>query len=245
MAGGENPAVTKKEIEIRQLFRLEEFSDVVRLQREIWRFPDIDLLPLRFLVVISHVGGHVFGGYDGDRMIAICFALPGLKPGGMTYLHSHMLGVLPAYRDTGIGRRLKMRQREEALSRGIKLIEWTFDPLELKNAHLNLVKLGAIVRRYQKNQYGITESPLHGGLPTDRCYAEWWLDEQRPKGTNIVERISYPADIARIRAEDSGRARAIQAANAVKFQGAFARGLAVTGFERSETEGTYLLEPWK
>ena len=245
MAGGESGAVMQKEIEIRQLFHIDEFRDVVRLQQEIWGFPDLDLLPMRFLVVISQVGGHVFGGYDGDNMIAICFALPGMKPDGMPYLHSHMLGVLPGYRDTGIGRRLKMRQREEALARGIPLIEWTFDPLELKNAYLNIVKLGAIVRRYKVNQYGITESPLHGGLPTDRCYAEWWLNEQRPKGTNIVERISYPADIARIRAEDNDRARDIQAANAAKFKDAFARGLAVTGFERSATEGTYLLEAWK
>jgi predicted GNAT superfamily acetyltransferase len=153
--------------------------------------------------------------------------------------------VQPGYRDTGLGRKLKLRQREEALARGLNLIEWTFDPLELKNAYLNIVKLGAIVRRYSENQYGVTASPLHGGLPTDRCYAEWWLNEDRAKGTNIVERIAYPFDIARIRAEDNARARAIQQANAQKFQEAFAQGLAETGFERSEAEGTYLLEPWK
>lgn len=238
-------AGSEKVIEIRQLFQLDEFRDVMRLQQEIWGFADIELLPLRFLVVVSRVGGHVFGAYDGVEMIAFCFAIPGIKPGNVPYLHSHMLGVLPGYRDFGIGRKLKLRQREEALSRGIELIEWTFDPLELKNAYLNIVKLGAIVRRYSENQYGVTASPLHGGLPTDRCYAEWWLTEQREKGTNIVERISYPADIARIRAEDNARARDIQQANAEKFQSAFASGLAVTGFERSETEGTYLLEPWK
>ena len=131
------------------------------------------------------------------------------------------------------------------LSRGINLIEWTFDPLELKNAYLNIVKLGAIVRRYSENQYGLTASPLHGGLPTDRCYAEWWLTDTREKGRHVVERISYPADIARIRTEDNERARAIQQANAEKFKRAFAAGLAVTGFERSESEGTYLLEAWK
>ena len=245
MAGSENGTVDPKRFEIRQLFHLEEFRDVVRLQQEIWGFADIELLPLRFLVVISRVGGHVFGAYDGREMVGICFALPGMKPDGMPYLHSHMLGVLPPYRDYGLGRRMKIRQREEAMARGIQLIEWTFDPLELKNAYLNIVKLGAIVRRYSENQYGITASPLHGGLPTDRCYAEWWLTDQRPKGTNIVERISFPADIARIRAEDLARARDIQQANAEKFKSAFARGLAVTGFERSETEGTYLLEPWK
>ena len=245
MAASESAEVGPKTIEIRQLFHLDEFQDVLRLQQEIWSFADIELLPLRFLVVVSRIGGHVFGAYDGAEMIAFCFAIPGFKPGNAPYLHSHMLGVLPGYRDTGIGRRLKLRQKEEALGRGIRLIEWTFDPLELKNAYLNIVKLGAIVRRYSENQYGVTASPLHGGLPTDRCYAEWWLDDTREKGKNIVERISYPADIGRIRAEDNARARAIQQANAEKFQAAFAGGLAVTGFERSAGEGTYLLEPWK
>lgn len=245
MAASESAEVGQNTIEIRQLFHLDEFRDVLRLQQEIWSFADIELLPLRFLVVVSRIGGHVFGAYDADEMIAFCFAIPGFKPGNVPYLHSHMLGVQPKYRNTGIGRKLKLRQREEALSRNIELIEWTFDPLELKNAYLNIVKLGAIVRRYSVNQYGVTASPLHGGLPTDRCYAEWWLADAREKGRNVVERISYPADIARIRAEDNERARAIQQANGERFLQAFANGLAVTGFDRSENEGTYLLEPWK
>lgn len=242
-------------IEIRQLFQLAEFEEVVRLQKEIWGFADIELLPRRFLVVVSKVGGHVFGAYDGAQMAGFCFAIPGIKAGGMPYLHSHMLGVLPAYRDGGLGRKLKLRQREEALSRGIELIEWTFDPMELKNAFLNIEKLGAIVRRYHENQYGLTASPLHGGLPTDRCYAEWWINTPRVKAllagepagpvAGSGERISYPADIARIRAQDPGRAREIQKANGETLLRAFGKGLAATRFERSETEGTYILEPWQ
>jgi predicted GNAT superfamily acetyltransferase len=239
-------------IEIRSLSQLDEFAEVVRLQEAIWGFDATDLLPMRFLVVLTKVGGHVFGAYDGSRMIGFCFAMPGIKPGPAPYLHSHMLGVLPDYRDRGVGRRLKLRQREDALARGISLIEWTFDPLELKNAFFNLERLGAIVRRYVPNQYGITASPLHGGLPTDRCYAEWWLDSPRVKmrvkggGSGIApqENIAYPTDIARIRMEDPGCAREIQRANAARFQDAFARGLAVTGFERGATASRYLLEPW-
>jgi predicted GNAT superfamily acetyltransferase len=246
-------ARSEKMIEVRQLFHLEEFQDVLRLQKVIWGFDDVELLPLRFLVVVSKVGGHVFGAYDGPEMIAFCFAIPGVKPGNMPYLHSHMLGVLAPYRDLGIGRKLKLRQREDAMARGIRLIEWTFDPLELKNAFFNIERLGAIVRRYNPNQYGLTASPLHGGLPTDRCYAEWWLDSPRVAtilaGGKVESspqlRIAYPVDIARIRAEDSKRARAIQRDNAEKFQKAFAEGLAVTRFERSDAEGAYLLEPWK
>jgi predicted GNAT superfamily acetyltransferase len=259
-------AGSEKVIEIRQLSRLDEFSDVLRLQQVIWGFAEVELLPVRFLVVASKIGGHVFGAYDGVEMVGFCFAIPGIKtdgvktdgvkPGiktvGLPYLHSHMLGVLPGYHNAGIGRRLKLRQREEALSRGIELIEWTFDPLELKNAFLNIERLGAIVRHYYPNQYGTTSSPLHGGLPTDRCMAEWWIDTPRVRSIlagafvvrNPQENISYPADIAHIRTVDSVRAREIQAANADRFLRAFESGLAVTGFERSDTEGTYLLEAW-
>jgi predicted GNAT superfamily acetyltransferase len=241
------------EIEIRQLFKLDEFEVVLRLQGEIWGFADLELLPLRFFVVVSKVGGHVFGAYDAGRMIGFCFAIPGVKANGQAYLHSHMLGVLPEYRNSGIGRRLKLRQRDEALARGIKLIEWTFDPMELKNAFFNIERLGAIVRRYYENQYGLTQSPLHGGLPTDRCIAEWWIDSPRVRRvleggrpeTHSVERIAYPADIATIRADKRGCAREIQRENGEKFMKAFTRGMAVTAFARSETHGTYLLEPYE
>jgi predicted GNAT superfamily acetyltransferase len=195
-------------IEIRQLFELPDFEEVLHLQQAIWGFPDIELLPLRFLVVVSHVGGHVFGAYDGQMMVGFLFAIPGIKPGGQPYLHSHMLGVLPAYRDAGVGRSLKLKQREEALARGIELIEWTFDPLELKNAFFNIERLGAIVRRYHENEYGITFSPLHGGLPTDRCYAEWWIGSARVEAavgrtpSSVLdpqvrpsEAFSHPSDI--------------------------------------------------
>jgi predicted GNAT superfamily acetyltransferase len=244
-------------IEIRQLSELDEFADVLRLQQVIWGFADVELLPLRFLVVVSKVGGHVFGAYDVGQtppaMVGFCFAIPGVKPPGQPYLHSHMLGVLPAYHNAGIGRRLKLRQREEALSRNIQLIEWTFDPMELKNAFLNIERLGAIVRRYSENQYGVTNSPLHGGLPTDRCVAEWWLDSPRVRATlagekvehHPVDCIAYPSEIAEIRSREPQRAREIQEANAGRFLQAFSGGLAVTGFVRTPLEGTYLLEPWQ
>ena len=240
-------------IEYRQLFSLPELEEVLQLQQTIWSFADIELLPLRFLVVVTRVGGHVFGAYDDGRMVGFCFAIPGVKADGRTYLHSHMLGVLPDYRNFGIGRKLKLMQRDEAMGRGIQLIEWTFDPMELKNAFLNIEKLGAIVRRYTENSYGVTASPLHGGLPTDRCTAEWWIDAPRVRqalaGETLqhaaVECVAYPADIAQIRRDDAERAREIQRANGIKLRDAFSRGLAVTGFSRGPAEGTYLLEPWK
>lgn len=239
-------------IEIRALSQLDAFEEVERVQQSVWGFADRELLPARFIVVVNRIGGQVFGAYDAGKLVGFCLAVPGLKPDGCPYLHSHMLAVLPEYRNAGVGRSLKLRQRSDALARGLGLIEWTFSPLELKNAFLNIERLGAIVRRYLENQYGISSSPLDGGLPTDRCVAEWWIATPRVEAAvagekpapRFVERITVPADIARIRREQPERAREIQRTNAERFQDCFARGLAVTGFQRAAADGVYLLEPW-
>jgi len=164
-----------------------------------------------------------------------------------------MLGVLPEYRNYGIGRMLKLKQREEALAQGVQLIEWTFDPLELKNAHFNIESLGCIVRRYVRNQYGISSSRLQAGLPTDRCTAEWWIatdwveaaierrERTRPP---IVARIAIPQNIAHLKKEDPHAARTIQTEASAQFLENFEKGLAVVGFEQSETAGTYLFGEW-
>ena len=241
-------------IEVRPLTEREDLKTVVRLQREIWGFEDVDLIPLRLFVVATKIGGQVFGAFDGRQMIGFCMALPGLKAGGKTYLHSHMLGVLPDYRNSGVGRALKLAQRDDALGRGVGLIEWTFDPLEIKNAFFNIERLGAIVRRYVLNQYGTTSSPLHGGLPTDRCIAEWWIASPRvnaiTSGQEFVRntaemRIAIPSEIAAMRVHDPAYAKDIQQKAAEHFRGAFDRGLAVIGFEKSEQAGTYLLGKWE
>src|SRR3954465_4811541 len=207
-------------LQIRQLESLTDFSQVVALQQEIWGFEDVELLPRRLFVVASKIGGQVLGGYDQDRLVAFCLCIPGMKPGGRSYLYSHMLGVLGPYRNTGLGRRMKLVQREFALASNVEVIEWTFDPLELKNAFFNIEKLGAIVRRFVHNQYGTTSSHLHGGLPTDRLIAEWHLGSPRTLellgGVELsrravqsgVVRISVPSDIADIRSKDPERARA-------------------------------------
>lgn len=240
-------------IEIRVLSRTEEFEQAVELQREIWGFHELELLPVRFFVVASSVGGQTFGAYDGDRMVGFLLAIPGLKPAGKLYLHSHMTGVLEAYRNRGVGRMLKLRQRDDALARGFDLVEWTFDPLELKNAYFNIERLGAVVRRYVLNQYGRTSSRLHGGLPTDRCVAEWWIRHPRvealisgrPLPRPAVEaRIEVPIEISRLRAEDPREARRIQEKVSARFLELLGAGLAVIGFERAPSAGVYLLGRW-
>jgi len=244
-----------KRATIRALHTEQEFQDAVQLQKDIWGFDDIELLPVRLFIVATKVGGQALGAFDGKRMVGFCLAIPGLKPGGGSYLHSHMLGVTPEYRDSGVGRQLKLKQREDALARGIDLIEWTFDPLEIKNAHLNIERLGAIVRRYVRNQYGTTTSHLHGGLPTDRCVAEWWITSPRVKAVieggppearpEIAERISVPAEIAILRRSDTKRARQVQQEISSRFEEYFARGLAVLGVERSAEGGAYLFGRWE
>ena len=241
------------EIEIRQLAELEEFAGVVRLQREIWGFQDIELLPLRLFVVADKIGGQVLGAFDAGKMVAFCLCIPGLKPDGKQYFHSHMLGVLPPYRNTGLGRRMKLAQREYALARRIDLIEWTFDPLELKNAFFNIERLGAIARRYVHNQYGRTSSHLHGGLPTDRLIAEWWIASsrvdaianQRPgEPPSIEARIEVPANISVLVQEDAERAREIQTRVGERFDTYFRSGLTVVGIQKDHDSSVYLLGRW-
>lgn len=240
-------------IEIHKLSKHAEFEAAVLLQKEIWGYADVELLPLRLFVVADKIGGQVLGAFDEGRMVAFCLGVPGLKPGGKYYLHSHMLGVLPEYRNTGLGRQMKLKQREEALERGIDLIEWTFDPLEIKNAYFNIERLGTIVRRFVHNQYGSTSSHLHTGLPTDRCTAEWWIDSSRVRTlladgeletAEVRQIISVPADIVQLRRNDPERARGIQKEIADQFVAYFDAGLAVTRFRKTDESADYLLTEW-
>jgi predicted GNAT superfamily acetyltransferase len=218
---------------VRPLSCHEEFAEAVGLQQLIWGFEDLELLPVRFFVVASRIGGQTLGAFDGSRMAGFLLAIPGLKKDGIQYLHSHMLGVLPGYRDAGVGRMLKFAQREDAQARGIRLIEWSFDPFEAKNAYFNIERLGAIVQSYVPNMYGTRTSILDGDLPTDRCIADWWISESHSK-TPVAARVSLP------------RQKTIESQQALgnELQRYFSEGLAITGFERSEDGGTFLLSPW-
>jgi predicted GNAT superfamily acetyltransferase len=231
-----------------------EFEDCVRLQKEVWNFADVDLVPLRMFVVAEKVGGQVLGCFDGAHMAGFALAIPGSRC-GHAYLHSHMLAVRPEYRDRGIGRRLKLAQRDDALARKFELMEWTFDPLEIKNAYFNIERLGAIARRYTINQYGISSSPLHGGLPTDRLVAEWWLHSRRVEQVlseqsplkKIERKIEVPAQIGEWKASAGDRRRAVdlQTKNREQFLESFAAGLAVLGYQRDEKgNGIFLLGRW-
>lgn len=242
-------------IEIRKCSGLEEMRACVALQKEVWNFTDIELVPLRIFVVAEKVGGQVIGAFEGKELVGFAFAIPGIR-GGYPYLYSHMLAVRKDHRNAGLGRRLKLFQRHDALARGFELMEWTFDPLEIKNAYLNLEKLGAIARRYNLNQYGITSSPLQGGLPSDRLVAEWWLKSKRVEALltegkrpafKSVRSISVPAEIYQWKASPETRpqAQAVQERNREQLLQAFAEGLTVLGYERDpQGNGKFLLGKW-
>jgi predicted GNAT superfamily acetyltransferase len=241
-------------IHIAPLTTLDQFERCVVLQLEVWGYSDGDVIPRRVFLVAQRIGGQVLGAFDGDTIVGFAMALPGFRD-GHPYLHSHMLAVLSDYRNAGLGRRLKLAQREDAIARGFELMEWTFDPLEIKNAHLNIARLGAIARRYKPDFYGPSSSPLQGGLPTDRLYAEWWLRSPRvlsilggdAQSIQTVERVTVPHTIYQWKkdAQQRGLARAVQSGNREALESAFQRGLSAIGYERdAEGNGSFLLGPW-
>jgi predicted GNAT superfamily acetyltransferase len=253
-AGIERP-VNSDSILVRECHGLDEMRACVALQKEVWGFSDIELVPLRMFVVAEKVGGQVIGAFEGNELIAFAFAVPGVRDRHV-YLYSHMLAVRKQYRNTGLGCRMKLAQRNDALARGFDLMEWTFDPLEIKNSYFNLERLGAVARRYNVNQYGITSSPLQGGLPTDRLVAEWWLKSKRVEhllatgknpGFTTVQMISVPAQIYEWKADPATRnqAQQVQERNREVFQKAFADDLTVLGYRRDpQGDGEFLLGRW-
>jgi predicted GNAT superfamily acetyltransferase len=241
---------------VRKCDSLDEMSACVSLQKEVWNFTDAELVPLRVFVVAAKIGGQVIGAFEDGKMVAFALSLPGSRA-GHSYLHSQMLAVRSPYRNAGLGRQIKLFQRDDALASGFELIEWTFDPLEIKNSYLNLERLGAIARRYHVNQYGITSSPLQGGLPSDRLVAEWWLKSKRVEGLLREGRrpefmtqktISVPAEIYEWKASPASRERAreVQENNRKDFLHAFSDGLAALGYERDALgAGKFLLGRWE
>jgi predicted GNAT superfamily acetyltransferase len=259
-------------IAIRSCEGFDELEACVQLQIETWGMDTGEVVARKTFFLAQKIGGQVIGAFDAEitsastqsksnSLVGFVMALPGVKSGGLNgepqpYLHSHMLAVRESYRNHGLGAQLKQEQRREALARGIRLIEWTFDPLEIKNAHLNIQKLGATACRYFENFYGASSSRLQGGLPTDRLLAEWRLDspwveahlEGRPADAQFLnerveERILVPAAIHLWKASQADRelASKIQLENRSRFKQAFSQGLAVLGFYL-DAEGNGIFE---
>lgn len=228
-------------VRIEPLFRLRDFDAAVELERTIWGYRDLDIDSRAILIIASRFIGQIFGAYDADRLVGMALAFYPDKP---ACLHSHRVGVLPEYQNQGIGYRLKLAQRDEALTRGISTIQWTFDPLQSRNAYFNISRLGGIARTYIPNLYGETSSPLHAGLPTDRILIEWLLEDPRVVETLRGRKRAPQPDAVRIELpppegrKDSGEQQRVREA----FQECFSRGYALTGFVSDQGRDTYLLE---
>ena len=253
-------------VQFRACKGFDELEACVQIQIATWGYDESDAIPRKTFLLAQKIGGQVIGAFESGfsnglasgsagTLVGFAMSLPGIKNVDgrpSPYLHSHMLAVLESHRNRGLGAQLKWEQRREALSRGIRHMEWTFDPLEIKNAFLNIHRLGAIAREYRVDFYGVSSSRLQGGLPTDRLLAEWELDSPRVNAIlarrpadelEIEECIQVPIAIGQWKADEVSRnkALAVQKENQQKFQEAFSRGLAVMGFSR-DAEGNGIFE---
>ena len=244
-----------EETTIRECTTIEEFDGCVALQREAFGLPDLELSPRRHLIVSRQAGGWTLGAFVGERMVGFVHHLAAVR-GDEIFGYSHMMAVAKDYQNKGVGARLKWAQRERALGEGRKRIKWTWDPMQARNAHFNLNRLGAIVDTYADNFYGIDYSADASitdriGLPSDRLFATWHIDSERVRALasgaaaayagKQVGSIAIPAQWNALVKNDPQRALDEQARVRNEFEEAFAQHLICAGFERGEDQSRYLL----
>jgi predicted GNAT superfamily acetyltransferase len=170
--------MTSSAIVIRDIESFNEMHEVEVLQKDVWQFSDLDVVPRTILVPTKEVGGVLLGAYDGSALVGFAYGFPGYEHGEATH-HSHMLAVRPEYRNFNLGFQLKLAQRERVLSQGIKRITWTFDPLQSRNAYFNFAKLGVIADSYRLDFYGATTSSFLHQAGTDRLWVTWLIESER------------------------------------------------------------------
>ena len=238
---GEVASAHQSNISVRPLLSHEDFDKAVVVQRQVWGYLDLELDSRTILAVAARFAGQVLGAFDENRLIGLSLAFATIPPGR---LHSQSVGIHPDYQNRGIGRMLKLAQRADALARDIDLIQWTFDPLQALNAHFNLVRLGGVAKTYIPNFYGITSSPLHGGMPTDRLLIEWQLESDRvqrilagepPVSSRDVREIRLPAASQRLDP-------VAQATLREQFLQCFNEGYAACDFRNESDVDIYVLE---
>ena len=245
------------EITIRECQSIEEFDSCIDLQREAFGLPDLEISPRRHLIVSRQAGGWTLGAFEGERLIGFVHNLAGVKPNNEIFGYSHMMAVVRDYQNKGVGARLKWAQRERAMSEGRKFIKWTWDPMQARNAHFNLNRLGVTVDTFADNFYGTdydsdplqtTEMP---GLQSDRLFANWHLDSERVKtlgkgqpfnlSVKPAAVVVIPNNWTELVRTDVERARAEQLRVRTEFKNLFGDGLICAGFERDEEKPKYLL----
>lgn len=247
--------VSSNEVEIRECVSVPDLDSCLQLQRDVFGFPELEVSPRRHLVVSREAGGWTLGAFAGKTMVGFVHHMVGVR-GREVIGYSHMMAVSQAAQNQGVGARLKWAQRERALAEGVKFIRWTWDPMQARNAHFNLNRLGVEVSAYADNFYGTNYSVAGNydgadrGLDSDRLIAYWHLDSDRvqtiadgkPSAPETIEReIAIPADWSGLVKADVAKARAEQLRVRAEFQNAFTEGLICTGFTRDDGQPRYLL----
>ncbi|HEY2960896.1 MAG TPA: GNAT family N-acetyltransferase [Pyrinomonadaceae bacterium] len=247
-----------EEIQIRECATIEEFDSCVALQREAFGLPDLEISPRRHLIVSRQAGGWTLAAFVADRMVGFVHHLAAVRPDNEIFGYSHMMAVAKDYQNKGVGARLKWAQRERALAEGRTFIKWTWDPMQARNAHFNLNRLGVTVDTYTENFYGTDyfADPLQAeenrpGLQSDRLVARWELKSPRVAAlasgltpaieVKPVASVAIPAEWSALVKRDPHRAREVQARVRTEFQQLFAKGLICAAFERGAEESSYLL----
>ncbi|HEU0252461.1 MAG TPA: GNAT family N-acetyltransferase [Pyrinomonadaceae bacterium] len=244
-----------EETTIRECTTIEEFDGCVYLQREAFGLPDLELSPRRHLIVSRQAGGWTLGAFVAERMVGFVHHLAAVRADNEIFGYSHVMAVAKDYQNKGVGARLKWAQRERALAEGRKLIKWTWDPMQARNAHFNLNRLGAIVEHYADNFYGVdynldTDVKEKLGLPSDRLFATWNIASSRvavlSSGSPVAVEakpavsVAVPTEWNSFVKREVHRARDEQARVRAEFKQALTQGLVCAGFERGSDESKYL-----
>jgi len=250
------------DIVIRECVTIEELDNCVRLQREVFGLPDLEISPRRHLIVSRQAGGWTLGAFVAQRLVGFVHHLAAIR-GVEIFGYSHMMAVDPEFQNQGVGARLKWSQRDRAIEEGRNFIKWTWDPMQARNAHFNLNRLGVTVGNYAVNFYGTdypssprTPNDERAGIDSDRLFASWQLESPRvirlANGTDspaeaVSEKpaatIEIPANWSKLCRENAAQARQEQLRVRGEFQQAFTAGLVAAGFERSPEQPRYLLYP--
>lgn len=252
----EEAAANETAIEIRECITIDEFERCITLQRDVFGFPDIEVSPRRHFIVSRRSGGWVLGAFVGDDLVGFVHQMAAVD-GVEVFGYSHMLAVHRLYQNKGVGARLKWAQRERAVTEGRTLIRWTWEPLQARNAHFNLNRLGVVVHSYAVNFYGTdysvprSEIAKAPGIDSDRLFAEWELTSDRveaiARGDNMktparpAATIEIPANWYGLIKDDAAAARREQLRVRSEFENAFADRLICTGFDRDAVPPRYLL----
>jgi predicted GNAT superfamily acetyltransferase len=243
-------------IEVRECRTIEEFDACVRLQCEVFGGPAINISPRKYFIMSRRAGGWTLGAFSGGELVGFVHLAVAVRGGHEIIGYSHMMAVAAPYQNKGLGARLKWAQRERALSEGRAFITWTWEPMRARNAHFNLNRLGATVSSYGVNFYGPDdlswgEYAGHGGIDSDRLFADWELNSARvvelaegrsPEPLGAAARtIEIAPDWSALLRRDAEAARREQRRVREEFLSAFADGLICAGFERDPEHPRYLL----